>query len=505
MTKRIFALLLIFAMTFTLFACNPSPEEQKPGESGGTSGDNTNENESQIGGVAVDEGEFTDAAGRYDPKLPFRDLSGYEFRVLASTDFDGSGYYGTIDVFSEGPNAEPINDAVFERNTNLEGKYGFKIVEYKADNIYNTINASISANLDEYDVMWAWYGDNINMLNAGLLTDFNKVGNINLKAPWWDQNMIKGISINHKLFLLNGDISIGSKKMVCTVLFNKKLIEELNLENPYDLVDNNTWTQTKMFEMGKTASKDLDGNDIWDANDRYGIMSNNCTIMLLFAAAGAAMGYKDANDIPHFDYITDRNVAVVESLYDYVYDDTLHFNYLDGLRGMSGSPYLNCRNMFANDQILFMITDVSSVTYLRDMESPFGMLPMPKYDSNQESYHHFGGFIATMLSIPNSNPDLDKTGYVIELLAAESKNTLTPAFYDITLKRKMTQDVESIKTLDIIYDTLTFDPFWQYSIGNARLVTVELQDAKTRDFVSRWTRIEEKSQKAIEEIIAIFG
>jgi hypothetical protein len=49
-----------------------------------------------------------------------------------------------------------------------------------------------------------------------------------------------------------------------TLVFNKKLIQDHALENPYEIVHNNRWTLDKMIEMTRGVAQDLNGDGIMD-------------------------------------------------------------------------------------------------------------------------------------------------------------------------------------------------------------------------------------------------
>ena len=63
---------------------------------------------------------------------------------------------------------------------------------------------------------------------------------------------------------------------------------------------------------------------------------------------------------------------------------------------------------------------------------------------------------AYMLSVPITT-DFDFTGLITEALAYESITTITPAFYDLTLRVKNTRDDESEAMLDIIFSNRNYD------------------------------------------------
>ena len=57
-------------------------------------------------------------------------------------------------------------------------------------------------------------------------------------------------------------------------MFNKKIVSDLSLESPYDLVKSGEWTIDKFASMSRGISADLDGDGELDENDRYGFACN---------------------------------------------------------------------------------------------------------------------------------------------------------------------------------------------------------------------------------------
>jgi hypothetical protein len=122
---------------------------------------------------------------------------------------------------------------------------------------------------------------------------------------------------------------------------------------------------------------------------------------------------------------------------------------------------------FKANEILFTYYSVKMSNQLRDMESNYGILPFPKYDEYQESYHHLimpdGD---SVIGVPLSCGKTELTAYMLEALSAESYYTVYPAFYDVVLMGKFTRDPESQDMLKIIFDTRTYDIGSIYGFGS---------------------------------------
>ena len=114
--------------------------------------------------------------------------------------------------------------------------------------------------------------------------------------------------------------------------------------------------------------------------------------------------------------------------------------------------------MFTEDRALFWIEIIYGVLQLRDMDTDFGLLPMPKYDDNQKEYTSYihTGHTSTSC-VPVTNPDIDLAGRILTDMAYMSYKTIRPAYYEKTLKGKASRDVESGEMLDIIYSNIRLD------------------------------------------------
>lgn len=74
--------------------------------------------------------------------------------------------------------------------------------------------------------------------------------------------------------------------------------------------------------------------------------------------------------------------------------------------------------MFTEDRALFWIEIIYGVLQLRDMDTDFGRLPMPKYDDNQAnytSYMHTSN--ASTCCVPVTSGDTDPAGRILTDMA----------------------------------------------------------------------------------------
>ena len=139
------------------------------------------------------------------------------------------------------------------------------------------------------------------------------------------------------------------------------------------------------------------------------------------------------------------------------------------------------------------------------MDSDFGILPMPKYDEAQDSYYHtINANVAAVLVVPISNLNRDMTGYVLDTLGAESKNVLTPAYYERNLQGQISKDVESTISLDIIISTLRYD-IGYLAVRPAGAMMRALNTSYSTDLASAYRRQMSSINKTLETLVESIG
>ena len=111
---------------------------------------------------------------------------------------------------------------------------------------------------------------------------------------------------------------------------------------------------------------------------------------------------------------------------------------------------------------MYFTDTLAACTAMRDSNTDFGIIPLPKYDEKQEGYYTSSRDGRTMFVIPNDVKDVDYVGLITEALAVASHKYVIPAYYDVTLKTKAARDDESAAMLDIIRDGLKLEFVAEY-------------------------------------------
>ena len=383
-----------------------------------------------------------------------RNYDGYNYRIADRA----SGDWMTFDVSAEELTGEVINDAVYNRNLVLEDTMGIKIVEAPMDSVTNTVKTSITAAADDYDIFTDGLNSLAPLVTQNLIMDFNNVPTIHPENAWWDQALYKDLSVGGGSYMMTGDISVMDNYGTWCYLFNKQLITDYSMENPYDLVDSGKWTLDKHNEMARTATQDTDGDGKWTMADTYGYVTETYNNFAMWSCFGYRICEKDENDLPYFTYDGDNQVTALMRVIECQYADFTNMGSKSTVTG-GGSFQDNTReNQFAIGRALFYYAGMRNVTLFREADTDFGIIPAPKENEEQAQYYSsYSVYNLTAYSLPVTIQDAAKVGDITEAMAHLSVYTLTPAYYDQTLIGKSTRDVESEPMIALIMNTRNFD------------------------------------------------
>jgi len=479
-------------------------DAQKSADSGGDI--------NNLGNIGADQSpEAEQAEEKILPDLPEVSYDGYTFTFLAHREGTAGWDWVTEDpreLIAEEENSEPINDAVYRRNSVIKERYGIEIDMLTDTGEVTLLRRAVNAGDDIYDAAIIFNNNVPGAVTANLLTEISQLPYLDLNKPWWDPG-VNSMSVANKQFLLAGDLLILDNEATNAIIFNKDLMADLGMELPYNSVGEGKWTMDKMIEMTRGAESDLNGDGKMSyEDDRYGFITFNDTLQALLVAGGGAFAEKDKDDIPFMSFMTPKNLSVLEKAMDLMYttSNTGVFNVQSVSAGSGNVTWMRAYyDTFTENRALFMWIRMRVVEVFRGMESNFGILPMPKFNDAQDRYYSLvNPYTGVMMGVPKSAGDLERTSVILEALSAESKYTLQPAYYDIVLNRKFTRDEESSEMLDIIFTTQVYDIGGVYSFGSVFSDFCDLASRENRDIISYHERKSSQMERAIEKVVEQF-
>ena len=494
--KWICLLLCISTLALPLLACGADPAETSS-----ASGDSN-----------ADQTASGDESDVYVADVPVIDMEGRVFRVLCRDYGYGStsitGFNGEViqrpdyDEATAGvvdqAKAE-VRRRVEERyNCLIEGDFGQGDVTQFNDIIRNDVLSGSGM----YDMVFDTYGYSSQLVTGNIYVDLNTIESLNFDQPWWDQNAKEDLSIGGKLFFMVGDINTFDNDGTWVMLFNKDLKTDLGIEEDlYALARDGEWTFDKFAELCKGVTRDSNADGILDEFDTWGFGTETYNIFIHTVAAGENIVRKDQDDIPYFTFRSESTYNALSKIMDFYLDKSTVMIANDGRfagKGYSNVWEATIIKAFQEGRELFFCCGLMNVPGFRSMDDQFGILPVPKTNPEQDSYYHSVSMHnMSALSVPNIATDYTELGYIIESLAAESKNTVTPAYYEKSLKYQSFTDDESGEMLDIVFASRSFDLGTVFDWGG---IVGHYMKIDT-DFVSRFESVYPVAQAALEDTL----
>lgn len=425
--------------------------------------------------------------------IEIEDMDGYNFRI-----FTRKGM--TSDQYNEDQTGDVINDAVYKRNETVKGLFNIDItaVESSSDDSSTVVLNNILAGDDEYDIILPHSRTAFQYATQrGALVNFLEVDTIDLSQDWWSQDIIDSCNVNNNLYVLDGDIQTHRLKYAFTMYFNKRIFDDLGLEYPYQMVKNGTWTFDEFSKLVKQGSKDLNGDGLLDQkSDQFGYYTRDWfgPIQVLYSG-GQRIYSKDATGTPKLSLNSAKTIEIFSKFFELANSDNV-FMQLDKER-------MADEDLFAAGRAMFADRDLGAAQELRSMDDEFGILPWPKFTQSDEYATVVNGH-ASLLIMPTTVEDYNKTGKVIEALCAIGNRDVIPAFYDVSLKTKFARDVESEEMIDIIKNSLIYD-LGYVSGGTFQSAGYDLAHQTNPDFASYYAQNESLALSKLGEFLESYG
>jgi len=479
--KKISILLLLAAMLSSMSGCGGSGEE------------------TSVSTAEIIETEQAETAAETEKDwlaaLPSADYGGFAFRILAVPEENCSGIQS---FWAEEPNGEIINDTVYERNLYVEDLYNISIgYEGKTGVIPQTANlvksgdATYSAVSDEAKLHMAYS-------TQGIFMNLYGIDAIDLTSPWWYTHAVEALTIADRLYAGYSDLNTQIMERVACEFVNLDMVTDHGMEDPYQLVVDGKWTLDVMREMAEAAAQDLDTDGKISQNDIGGYAVGIGSYNVLINGAGCPLATKSDDGKVTLHYGSEAFINAAEKVAALVNDEafTIYLN-----KNMWGI------DLFSAGKVLFREANLYVYNDLREYDSYFGILPVPKFDEAQENYRSMMNNSSMGISIPVSVKDAEQVGTIVEALNAYSYLHLKDAYYETMLKGKLARDSQSIDMLDIITSTIVVD----YGVMNentwGNVISswlTSIQDHGAGNLASLAASNMEKFNTLYEEILAAY-
>ncbi len=430
------------------------------------------------------------------------DYDGYEFKALVA------GNYANNDFEIADGAADIVSEAKAKKNLQVESELNVVITNVDKVAFGSTRGAgpgfmdfqqSYMSDSYDYDIGVIGAYDCATIASNGYAFDLNSLDGVYLGSSWWDQNASRDLTVHDKLYFTAGDISLTYKLVTHCILFNKEIIKQNSeLLNPYELVNSNNWTWDTFASEIRKVGDDLDDNGTYNHLDSFGLMTFNDPTMAVITSANEKIVTVDEDGDLKLTLYTTRSSEAISKYCDILFNEHA-FNYQYNYPSSDWNP--NRDTIFNDNRALYYMTTFVTVSRHRDKETDFGILPYPKFSSDQESYNHTDTpFSTSFICVPDLVEDELRTGAIVEALAYYSKQYMTPAWYEKTLVGTYVRDDESAVMIDLIFDTRSYDFGTYYNVGSVATQLTSMINSRQNTFASLYAGLKSTAESQLKDI-----
>ena len=138
------------------------------------------------------------------------------------------------------------------------------------------------------------------------------------------------------------------------------------------------------------------------------------------------------------------------------------------------------------------------------MDDPYGILPVPKYDENQEEYLSFVNGYTPLAMVAKTESDPEFVGAIMEAMATYNYDKVTPQLFEVSTKLQAAQDPTSAAMVDYIVRNRIYDLGYFYGWPISGLIQNNLAK-KQEEIASQLESLRGASEKALAEMIEAYG
>ena len=291
----------------------------------------------------------------------------------------------------------------------------------------------------------------------GLYANLLDLKYVNWDAEYWSDSLYDFNAVNGKMYYCTGDLTGTSVRNMFIMLYNYDMANNNHMGDLYKLVDNGEWTIEKLKQLSSNIYENDNNDQFRNVGDTFGLVLGEYLVIDAFQAGVGLTsivnqnGKLEINEKMNGEY----GINVVQMLESLLHENEGAYcpNKPDNSdhRPNYGEAFVNGKAVFEVNMCEGILSAVSK------SDINYGILPMPKYDKNQEGYYTCLNMTYNMYSVPMIARDKDMSGAVLESLAHSGNKTLIPTINE-ALRYKYSQRTDDIRMLEIIKEGIIYDP-----------------------------------------------
>ena len=451
MTKKVFSLILAVLMILPMVvSCAETPTE----------GETTTADPNAITTSPAASEEIPEETELTSKTLP----SDLKFNGETVTILSRDASFVSDELWVDDQNGAMVNDAIYNRNAKVMDQLKVSIESIKLSGdayLVSTELRNAAGNGEAYfDIAANSTYSTIMYTGENIFLDLTECEYLDLDAIYWSQGYNESASIGNSQYLATGALALSLYRLMFITFYNKNLLAEAQYENLYTVVDDGRWTIDYQIQLSKDLYRDEDGSGTVTEGDTVGFASSTLSYLdPYWSSCDIQIITKDAENHLVYSLDSEKLSNTVDKLIILLHQSNAWFDKSSGDDGKQTAM----SNLFATGNVGTITLRLGSVETEQfiSMQDEYGIIPMPKYDENQEKYYTFLHDQFTSIGIPsvhsNDEEKVKMLGAVLEALALENYKSVVPTYYEVALKGRYLEDSDSWRMLDMIYENIKVD------------------------------------------------
>ncbi len=390
--------------------------------------------------------------------------------------------------------------SIYKRNMAIQDRLDVELVFSSEPGDSGDINTYVArvqrakdSGTHDFDLLAAYARAGAKMVINDLLWNLSGIENsyIELSKPWWPSNIVDNLSMDGNLYFVSGDMSTSTIYNMQNIYFNKKLVnaklqgeaeeyfaknghvktaETVSKENPeggntasnmiYEMVYAGKWTIDDFIRLSSDAYEDTLGDGL-TGDDTYGFTGSDYQMVPIYCGCNLRMieSTTDGSGLKiSDDWSSSKTIKLIAKLNGLLSSNDYHNRYKTGTSMMK--PFTNGKCFFS----MYYMSYAGSTLVNSAKVPAYGVLPSPKWDTNQKNYYTSIGNEFSLYSIFN---DFDTRGdeeatltmftAVLECWASEGFRKTTPVIFELGMKLKASPTQCEADMCEIIRSSIEFD------------------------------------------------
>lgn len=430
-------------------------------------------------------------------------FEGEEYRILGR-DYEDD-MFREFEIDRDEMPEDVVGIAVWNRNEAIKAKYGVEVVGTLEKDPSAVAKLALESGEDQFDLILrspSWLQP---MAMQGYFLNIRTLENIDLTADCWNDYANTQLTMGGKLYYTTSKFLLHDKHRLGVTFYNRDMAEDLKIGYLEDKVLDGTWVIEDLVNIAKVASADTDGVDGMSMNDTWGVTIESAAggFSRLAFGIGFRSSENGSDGYPQLIGATDQMVTSLDKVFELTADKNTC--YIFTLRDVSDRPGEAAaggdRAIFVRGDAVVLIDCMSTIDNTGEMNFAYGVLPMPKYDSKQESYYSLPDTNnGTLMAVPATVNDAAKAGFGLQKISEESVNTSYTAYIETKCKLQDAYDEDMAKCLDIIFDGVVYDVAYVADIGGLRQLMNDLVTSGMNIYASQFKKKEKKAAAEMKDI-----